>query len=243
VPHLMLAVDVLGAVMVAVGFGGLIFIHELGHYLACRVTGTRVEAFSIGFGPKLFGWRRGHTVYKLSLIPLGGYVKMAAENPGERGTGAPDEFPNKSFSQRLFIMSAGVLFNLILAFLLFAWAFGIGVPTPKAQIGYVVRGGPAWEAGLLPGDTVTHVDGQEILGFTDLVAEVALSDEGPVTLTVVRDGKTLELEVTPEKRRGQPDLAITNAWDFAARVAPDSPVALAGGQPREITGSPTRIVR
>ena len=143
-PHLILALNVSGILMTAIGLGLLIFIHELGHYLACRVTGTRVEAFSIGFGPKLFGWRRGDTVYKLSLIPLGGYVKMAAENPGDANTGAPDEFPNKSYSQRLLIMSAGVIFNAILAFLLFAWAFGIGAPFLKPSVGNVLHGSAAW---------------------------------------------------------------------------------------------------
>ena len=130
--------------MVVIGLGGLVFFHELGHFLACVVTGTRVEVFSIGFGPKLFGWRRGHTLYRIAAIPLGGYVKMAAENPGEVGTGAPDELPNKSFSQRLLIFSAGVIFNLILGALLFAWAYSAGIRFIKSEVGEVTSGGAAW---------------------------------------------------------------------------------------------------
>jgi len=234
VPHLMLAVDVLGAVMVAVGFGGLIFIHELGHYLACRVTGTRVEAFSIGFGPKLFGWRRGHTVYKLSLIPLGGYVKMAAENPGEKGTGAPDEFPQKSFSQRLLIMSAGVIFNGILAFLLFVWAFGLGTPFLSPEIGSVEPGGAAWEAGLRKGDLVHRVNGYPILSFNDLAVEVALSGaDEELEMVVERDGVERTVTVTPRysENRGMPAIGVQpSPSNGAAEVRPDSPIAKAGGK-------------
>jgi regulator of sigma E protease len=127
------AVDLLAVVMTVVGLGGLIFFHELGHFLACRLTGTRVEAFSVGFGKEIIGWQRGPTRYRIGIVPLGGYVKMAAENPGEPNTGAPDEFPNKPFSQRLFIMSSGVLFNIVLAFVLFVWAFGVGVPVEQRR--------------------------------------------------------------------------------------------------------------
>ncbi|MHC4224296.1 MAG: site-2 protease family protein, partial [Planctomycetota bacterium] len=122
-PHLMLAaLHPMGVVMTLVGLGALIFFHELGHFVACRLTGTRVEVFSLGFGPKIVGWRRGKTFYKLAAIPLGGYVKMAAENPGDENTGAADEFPNKSFLQRLFIMSNGVIFNALLALIFYIWA-------------------------------------------------------------------------------------------------------------------------
>jgi regulator of sigma E protease len=229
----MLALEPLGAVMVAIGFGGLIFIHELGHYLACRVTGTRVEAFSIGFGPKLVGWRRGHTVYKISLIPLGGYVKMAAENPGEKGTGAPDEFPQKSYSQRLLIMSAGVIFNAILAFLLFVWAFGLGAPFPIPEIGTVERGGAAWEAGLQKGDVVTSVNGHRVLSFNDLAVEVALSSEDEALEVVVdRDGEARTIWVTPKysAARGMPAIGVMPAPSpGAAAVTEDSIIAKAGG--------------
>jgi regulator of sigma E protease len=234
VPNLILAADPFGILMTALGLGALIFIHELGHFLACRVTGTRVEAFAIGFGPQIFGWRRGGTVYKLCAIPLGGYVKMAAENPGEENTGAPDEFPNKSYSQRLLIMSAGVIFNAILAMFLFAWAFGIGVPYPKPMAGTVSPGGAAWVAGVQRGDIVRAVNGDQILSFEDLSMEVLLSakDEA-LTLTIDRDGTEIEIEVTPEysERSGMPSMGVRAPnGATAVDIVADSPVAKAGGR-------------
>ncbi|HEX5136829.1 MAG TPA: RIP metalloprotease RseP [Planctomycetota bacterium] len=233
--HLMLAAfDPLGVLMTIIGLGGLIFFHELGHFLACRLTGTRVEAFSIGFGREIFGWTRKGTRYRVGMVPLGGYVKMAAENPGEKGTGAPDEFPNKPFSARLFIMSAGVLFNLILAFALFVWAFGIGVPLQSARIGSVLPGGAAWKAGLKPGDLVTHVDGREVLDYMDL-ASSALAGPGPIVFTVERDGTRLEIPVHPGQAGADLPLGILPAVnEEAADVTKDSPIAEAGGKAGDV---------
>lgn len=234
-PHLILAqVNPVGIVMTILGLGGLVFFHELGHFLACRLTGTRVETFSIGFGPKVFGWRSRRTLYKVGLIPLGGYVKMAAENPGEEATGAPDELPSKSFSQRLFIFTAGVIFNALLAFLLFVWAFGIGVPFPVASVGNVTPGSAGWEAGLRHGDEVTHIDGRRMLGFIDILTEVSFSGgDRPLAFTVRREGKTLEIPVMPRysETEGRPVIGVEPLLgDRFAAVEPGSPVALAGGR-------------
>ncbi len=228
------AFDLLAALMVLIGIGGLVFFHELGHFVACRLTGTRVEAFSVGFGPKILGWRRGNTLYKIGAIPLGGYVKMAVENPGERGTGAPDELPSKSFLQRLFIFTAGVLFNVILGFILFAWAFGIGIPFPQARIGGVEHGSPAWEADLRPGDLITHVDGRAILSFEDVGTEVAFRGGGaPLTLTIVRGEETHLIAVAPRYSLvdGFDRIGIhhTQAAE-PTTVLGGSPVAEAGGK-------------
>jgi len=244
-PMMLAAFEPLGALMTIVGLGGLIFFHELGHFLACRLTGTRVEAFSIGFGREIFGWTRKGTRYRIGVVPLGGYVKMAAENPGERNTGAPDEFPNKPFSARLFIMSAGVLFNLILAFMLFAWAFGIGVPLPSREIGFVRPGGAAWRAGILPGDVVTRIDGREILDFMDLVTEDALGGTDPIVLTVERQGHPMEITVHPGQAEGESRLGIQQAFEVAdAEVPSDSPAGRAGGRRGDtilaINGEPVR---
>jgi len=240
---LALALD--GVIMTIVGIGALIFFHELGHFLACRLTGTRVEAFSVGFGKEIFGWTRGNTRYRVGIIPLGGYVKMAAENPGEKNTGAPDEFPNKSFGARLFIMANGVVFNFILAFVLFAIAFSVGVPFFRAEVGRTQPGGPAWEAGLLPGDLVTRVDGGRIIDFGDLSQEVALSD-GSLELTVKRGDETFDVTVTPryDESLGIPAIGIAPAVDrHAAGVVEDSPIANAGGRKGDvilsIDGTPT----
>jgi len=235
VAHLMLAAfDPFGVLMTVVGLGGLIFFHELGHFLACRLTGTRVEAFSIGFGKEIFGWTRKGTRYRIAMIPLGGYVKMAAENPGEKRTGAPDEFPNKPFAARLFIMSAGVLFNLILAFALFVWAFGIGVPLQSTRVGYVIAGSPAWKAGVKPGDLVTHVDGRKVLDYMDLVTS-GLSGPEPLMLTIERDGRQMEIAVEPGQAGLEIPLGISPALENeAADVLKDSPIGKAGGEKGDV---------
>ncbi|MHC4134696.1 MAG: site-2 protease family protein [Planctomycetota bacterium] len=237
-PLLILAeIDPWAVIMTIVGLGGLIFFHELGHFIACRLTGTRVEAFSIGFGKEIVGWQRGPTRYRIGIVPLGGYVKMAAENPGEVNTGAPDEFPNKPFGQRLFIMANGVIFNIVLAFILFVVAFRTGVPFSRAEL-YVVPGGPAWKAGLQTGDLVTHVDGRRVLGFSDLQTEMAFSGENErLILTIERGGKTLEVAVEPEysEALGLPGIDVQQALGRAAlEVADGSPIAMAGGRPGDI---------
>jgi len=239
VPHLILAaLDPWGVILTVLGLGALIFFHEFGHFLACLLTGTRVETFSIGFGPELFGWKRGKTRYRVAAIPLGGYVKMAAENPGEAHTDARDEFPNKSFLQRLFIMSNGVLFNGILAFLLFVWAFGAGVRFQRAELGRVLLGEPGWEAGLLPGDLVTAIDGKPILGFPDLSTEMAFSAAGArVVLTVQRNGRELTIPVEPRysESDGMPVIRVAPALGAAAvGVVPESPAAKAGGRAGDV---------
>lgn len=228
------AFDPLAVVMTVVGLGGLIFFHELGHFLACRLTGTRVEAFSVGFGREIFGWTRGGTRYRVGVIPLGGYVKMAGENPNDKKTAAPDEFQNKPFSARLFIMSAGVIFNLILAFILFVWAFGIGVPLHSREVGYVRPGSPAGVAGLKAGDIVTHVDGREIMDFFDIV-NGALSGPEPLVFTVDRGGQKVEVVVRPGDVSADLPLGIAPAFEpAAAEVVKDSPVAQAGGKPGDV---------
>jgi len=178
------------------GIGFIIFVHELGHYLAARAVGIRVEAFAIGFGPRLFGWTRGTCDYKLCLIPLGGYVKMAGEDPTRPTTGKPDEFGSKKVWQRVLVISAGVIMNLVFALVAVPIAFSIGVPFEEPVVGSVTAGGPAWEAGVREGDRILEVDGRRVLTFLDVPQDVAVSD-GPVTLRLQRDGKELEVRATP----------------------------------------------
>ena len=178
-------------------------------------------------------WKRGHTLYRIGAIPLGGYVKMAAENPGDKGTGAPDELPNKSFSQRLLIFTAGVIFNVLLAFGLFALAFGIGIPFARPEIGGVVPGEAAWASGIQRGDLVTHINGKPVLSFEDLQTAIAFSSaDETVDLSVDRGGETLQFSLMPRysAERGFPIIGAIPGVKLEAReVEDDSPVAGAGG--------------
>jgi len=190
--------------LAVLGISFLIFIHEAGHFVAARLFDVRVETFSIGFGPRLFGWRRRGTDYRISIIPLGGYVKMA----GEYGDLPDDEEPDpgdlmaKPIWQRVVIFSAGVIVNIVFAFLLFPIAFGTGVPFLAPMVGDTQVGGAAWRAGLRPGDTILAVNGQRVWDFSDVALEVALGDPDELVFDVERDGVRFEQRVEPQRVGG-----------------------------------------
>jgi regulator of sigma E protease len=173
---------------VALVLGVMILVHEWGHFIAARLFGVRVDVFSIGFGPRLFGWKRGATDYRVSALPLGGYVRMAGQDPSEidsarstsipgkekdvkqlqaSGTGAPDELMNKPRWQRAIISFAGPLVNLIFPILLLTVYFvAIGIPYPAYQdkpvlVTALPANSPAAAAGLHPGDKVVALDGEK----------------------------------------------------------------------------------
>jgi regulator of sigma E protease len=186
------------------GVGALIFVHELGHFLAAKWAGVRVEVFSLGFGRRLFGFRRGDTDYRISLLPLGGYVRMlgqADDDPNQPATDDAGDFRNKSPGKRFVILVAGVVMNLIFAAFAFVLAFGLGVQFTAAQVGTIEPGSPAARADLKAGDLITSIDGEEVLGFQDLQTLVALSS-GELQLEVVRDGKTFTTKATPLRGDG-----------------------------------------
>ena len=196
----------------AAGIGFIIFIHELGHFLAARSVGVRVEAFSIGFGPRLLAWTRGGTQYRLGLIPLGGYVKMAGEDPTRPTTGKQDEFGSKTVAQRVLVISAGVIMNMIFALVAIPVAFTIGVPFESPEIGYVQQGGVAWRAGILPGDRVLSINGRRVLTFEDIPLDLAVAS-GPVDIELRRGERTMHVNVTPEPDpvRGVPMIGVSPA--------------------------------
>ena len=205
------------------GIGFLIFIHEWGHFYACKLTGTRTETFSIGFGPRLFGWEKDrdgnrrfttgsrqldpddHAMdFRVAAIPLGGYVKMAGELPGEATTGAEDEFPQKSASARAFIISAGVIMNFLVAVLFYGISYAGEKTIRPPIVGGTVPGGAAQAAGLRAGDLVLEIDGATIENRIDLLTEIAMMPRGDeVPIVVERNGKRL----APMALRGNYDEA------------------------------------
>jgi regulator of sigma E protease len=183
--------------------GILILIHELGHFLVARWAGVGVERFSIGFGPVLVRWRGKETEYCLSVIPMGGYVKMMGEeNPLEGGQTLPYD-PAKAFSLkplwvRFLIVFAGPGMNFVLAAVIFMLVLGtVGRPVWPPVIGRVAADSPAAMAGLQTGDAIVRVDGRSVSHWEDLEREIAASGGRPLRLTVGRAGGTQDVVATP----------------------------------------------
>jgi regulator of sigma E protease len=181
--------------------GPLIFIHELGHFVVAKWRGVRVERFSLGFPPRLFGFKYKDTDYCVSAIPLGGYVKMAGENPEEPSVGAPDEYNSKSASARAQIIVAGPAMNYVLAFLLYTAVVFIGgdlqVVDSGLRVGEMTPDWPAETAGLKGGDLIVAIDGQPVADFEALKGYIGPRPEQEITVTVVRGNDTLALPMVP----------------------------------------------
>ncbi len=190
--------DLGNSLLVALGIGMLIFIHELGHYLAARWIGARVEVFSLGFGPRIWGFRRGPTDYRLSLIPLGGYVAVAGQDPGDQRFGADHSLHEKSVSQRALFFSGGVVMNVLFALVAFPIAFRAGVSFQAPEIGRIDFGSGAWEARLESGDRVLAINGKQVYSFDTLQNEVALAGGRNVHLRIDRNGVERTIEVRPQ---------------------------------------------
>lgn len=180
--------------------GVLIFVHELGHFLMAKKSKVGVITFSLGFGPKLFGKKVGETQYQISAIPLGGYVKMVGEEPGEQ---LPPELQPKSFSaasvpKRMGIVFAGVFFNFLFAVIAFAVLFMAGMPTLLPEVGEVTPDYPAYQAGILKGDRVVEANGVPIKRWDDLAKMIHDSGEKPLELKIDREGKAVRVSVIPQ---------------------------------------------
>lgn len=182
--------------------GVLVFVHELGHFLAARRIGVRVLTFSLGFGPKLLSVKRGDTEYCISAIPLGGYVKMAGENPDDARTGAADEFLSKTKWERFQVLIMGPIMNLALAVVVMALVLYQGADIPAfaeqpAVIGSVEQGSPADLAGLRPGDRVVSVQGRAIDDWERLTMAIGTRANRELPIVLERDGKRFEKVITP----------------------------------------------
>ena len=182
--------------------GVLIFVHELGHFLAARRHGVRVLTFSLGFGPKILKVTRGDTEYCVSAIPLGGYVKMAGENPEDPRSGQPDEFLSKSKWQRFQILFAGPAMNIILAVVVLAFVLSQGAEIfvymdQPPVIGAVLPDSPAAQAGVRRNDRILTVAGRAVPTWEDLLIEIITRPNRDVGVTLLRDGATVSTTVRP----------------------------------------------
>src|SRR5688572_26195505 len=191
-------------VVALVVLGVIIVIHELGHFLVAKFFNIKVETFSVGFGPRLVGFRRGETDYRISAFPLGGYVKMAGENPTDTVTGAPHEFLSKPKWQRFLVAAAGPAMNVILAVVLLTGLYMYGTEVAAsaeglAVVGTVDPGSPAEMAGIQAGDRVVSVNGKTDPNWEELGARILTNPGVPVELVLNRGEQELQVTVTPIK--------------------------------------------
>ena len=179
--------------------GGLVVVHELGHFLVAHWSGVRVLRFSVGFGPRLLTWRRRHTEYAVSAIPLGGYVKMAGEQRSE-ASHEPWEYLSKPLWTRAAIVFAGPFVNYLVALVSLWTVFIIGYPELLPVVGKVMDDMPAKTAGFRLNDRVEAVGGQAVRTWDEMTKLIYASPDRPLTFHLNRDGTALELTVTPKPK-------------------------------------------
>ena len=223
----------------------LVFVHEFGHYLIARWNGVRIEVFSIGFGPELFGWwDRAGTRWKFSAIPLGGYVKMFGDSDASSSLAAPGgerlsdadrevSFPCKRLGQRAAIVAAGPLANFVFAILVLAVLFmTYGQPFTPPDVGQVMPGSAAAAGGIQAGDVIVRIDGQPVDRFEDVQQVVQLNPNVTMPLAVRRDGKLVTLHVTPKLVTETDRLGTHHIGQLGIR----------GGPPRYVQRGPASAV-
>jgi regulator of sigma E protease len=176
--------------------GVLVFVHELGHFLAARRIGVRVLKFSLGFGPRLVGFTRGDTEYCVSIIPLGGYVKMAGENPEDPRSGHDDEFLSKTKWQRFQILIMGPVMNLVLAVIVLAVVLAQGAQVPAylskpPVVGAVEKGSGAEKGGIQPEDRLLTIGGESVATWRDAQQAVGMRPSRDIVITLDRGGRTV----------------------------------------------------
>ncbi|RKU24654.1 RIP metalloprotease RseP [Candidatus Poribacteria bacterium] len=212
-----------GVLLAIIPLGFLIFIHELGHFLAAKRCGVKVNTFSLGFGPRLIGFEHGDTDYRLSLLPFGGYVQMEGETPGEQ-TGAEDEFASASVGKRAFIVIAGPVVNLLFGILAYWLVFTIGLDYNSAelvkgltgvtfaetqaegqvdnqeevQIGWMAENSPAVKGGLLSGDVIVSINGENVNNWTTFQTIIFTSPEKELEFVINRNGNLKNLTIVPD---------------------------------------------
>ena len=246
IPAFLGSLSITGVVAAVALVSILVFIHEFGHFIFAKLFGVRVLVFSIGFGRRLFGFKHGGTDYRVCLLPIGGFVQMEGADPfmdgGEVGAWeSPGNFLKKPVWQRLIIVSAGPVFNLMLPVVVFTGLYMSGEPQQTSSVGTVVAGTPAMDAGVAPGDRIVMVDGQPVAFWGELYDRLgAAAADGTVELVLERDGaqRTVSLPV-PEGAKFTDEGALSPlalGLDYVHPDAvigvsdPDSPAGTAGLQ-------------
>lgn len=183
--------------------GIIIFVHELGHFLFAKLTGVKVQKFSLGFGPKLIGKKSGDTEYLISAIPLGGYVKMLGEVPGEelKEEERPFAYNYQPVWKRFVIVFSGPLFNILFAVAIFFFIFIHGMPILVPEVGSVLSSSPAEKAGLAEGDRIVGIGGEDIAEWDEMTGIIHESPGTQLDFTIERDGGTFEVSIVPEKKK------------------------------------------
>lgn len=225
-------------IWVLVLIGVMILIHELGHFVVARWFDVRVDAFSFGFGPRLFGFRKGETDYRVSLIPFGGYVKMAGEQPGEEDLNDPRSFLAKPRWQRLLIAFAGPFSNIVLAVGLLTGLYmvkyqKISDEDLKPLVGHVMPDSPAAKAGVQAGDLIVGLEGRRNPNWEDIEMKEMAGAYQPMHVTIKRDGQTFEKEITPvlDERSGVGTAGWSSRGDIQlGNISPGMPAQKAGLQ-------------
>jgi regulator of sigma E protease len=193
----------ISVIAVAVILGFMILIHEFGHYAVAKLLGVRVEQFAIGFGKRLFGFRKGETDYRINLLPLGGYVKMSGENPMDERTGDPKEFLSHSRWHRFLIAIAGPAMNILLAIGLLTIVYMVHYEYPAvfdepAVVGWIEPDTPAAKADVQPGDRIVRLGDLQNPTWKDVAPKEALSPNQPLAVTLQRGSQRIEKTIVPE---------------------------------------------
>jgi len=249
--------NIFAAVLV---LGVIIILHELGHFLVARYFKIRIETFSVGFGPRLIGFRRGDTDYRISAFPLGGYVKMAGDTPSETLTGEPHEFLSKPKWQRFLVAAAGPLMNMILAVILLTGLFMYGREVPQyltgaAKVGIVETGSPADQAGIREGDRISVLDGKTDPTWPEVEARVELNAGANLPLVLDRNGEAISTTLNPVKKepagRGyvgmgpRVPIIVKSVWGEPAKAAglqPGDEVTMVNGVDLKTSGQSIQAI-
>ena len=221
--------------------GVLIFVHEMGHFIFAKLFDVKVIKFSLGFGPRMLGFRKGETEYCVAWVPLGGFVRMLGQDSEEevRPQDQGRAFHQKPLWQRYIIILAGPAFNLIFPIIIYFFFFGAQTHLPPATVGTAFEGQPAAQAGLMPGDKIVAIDGQEVLYWETLQTLISGRPGEKLRFTILRDGEKFERYITPreqvtrsllntERRIGLIGISPLFQPPQIGITGPDSPAARAG---------------